>query len=46
VPPRSLVLALSAVPALRGRADAMLDEALGAAPDPASAFRAAVEKDF
>jgi indole-3-glycerol phosphate synthase len=45
VPPRSLVLALSAAPDLRGRADAMLDEALGVAPDPASAFRATLEKD-
>jgi len=45
VPARSLVLALSAAADLRGRADAMLDEALGAAPDPASAFRAALEED-
>lgn len=45
VPPRSLVLALHDGPALSGRADAVLDEALGNAQDPAAAFRAALEKD-
>jgi hypothetical protein len=45
VPPRSLVLALSGGAALFGRADAVLDEELGAAADPAAAFRAALEKD-
>jgi hypothetical protein len=45
VPPRTFVLALAAAPDLRGRADAMLDDALGAAADPASAFRAALEED-
>jgi hypothetical protein len=45
VPARSLVLALSSGGALLGRADAVLDEELGAAADPAAAFRAALEKD-
>lgn len=45
VPPRTFVLALSDAPRLLGRADALLDEALGAAADPASAFRAALERD-
>ncbi len=45
VPPRTLVLALSDGPELRGRADALLDEAVGAAAEPAVAFRAALEKD-
>jgi hypothetical protein len=44
-PPRSLVLALSDGPGLRGRADAVLDEPLGASPDPAQAFRAALAED-
>jgi hypothetical protein len=39
-----LVLALDRVAAVRGRADALLDEAIGAAPDPAAAFRAALEQ--
>lgn len=45
VPPRSLVLLLSEAKGMRGRADAVLDEALGAARDPAAAFRAALERD-
>jgi hypothetical protein len=45
IPARSLVLALSGGGALFGLADAVLDEELGAAADPAAAFRAALEKD-
>jgi len=45
VPRRVLVLALDPAAAVRGRADGLLDEAMGAAPDPASAFRAALEQD-
>ncbi len=45
VPQRVLVLALDRAAAVRGRADAFLDEAIGAAPDPAAAFRAALEQD-
>ncbi|HWE23563.1 MAG TPA: hypothetical protein VG496_06435 [Myxococcales bacterium] len=40
VPRRVLVLALDPKAAMRGRADAVLDELLGAAADPAAAFRA------
>ena len=39
VPRRLLLLALDPAAALRGRADALLDEAIGSAPDPAAAFR-------
>ncbi len=45
VPPRTLVLALSGDAELRGRADAVLDEAMGAQRNPAAAFRAALQKD-
>jgi Indole-3-glycerol phosphate synthase len=45
VPPRSLLLALSGGPELRGRADAVLDEELGTAQDPARVFRALLEED-
>src|SRR3989442_387314 len=44
VPRRILVLALDPAAAVRGRADALLDEALGSAPDPAAAFRSALEE--
>ena len=40
VPRRVLVLALDPAAAVRGRVDALLDEALGAAADPGAAFRA------
>jgi indole-3-glycerol phosphate synthase len=40
VPRRLLVVALEPAAAVRGRADALLDESLGAAADPAAAFRA------
>jgi hypothetical protein len=30
---------------VRGRTDALLDQAIGSAPDPAAAFRAALEQD-
>lgn len=39
LPPRTLLLALFGGPALRGRADAVLDEAIGASPNPAVSFR-------
>jgi hypothetical protein len=45
VPRRLLVVALSPEAALRGRADALLDEAIGSAPDPGAAFRRALEQD-
>ena len=45
VPRRVLVLALDAVAAVRGRADALLDDSIGSAPDPAAAFRIALERD-
>jgi len=45
VPRRLLVLALDPVAAVRGRADALLDEAIGSASDPAAAFRLALEQD-
>src|SRR6266849_5610778 len=45
VPRRILVLALDPAAAVRGRADALLDEAMGSAPDPAAAFRSALEED-
>ena len=45
VPRRLLVLALDPAAAVRGRADALLDEAIGSAPDPAAAFRIALEQD-
>jgi indole-3-glycerol phosphate synthase len=45
VPRRVLVLALDPAAAVRGRADALLDEATGSAPDPAAAFRSALEQD-
>ena len=45
LPPRVLLLALSGGPALRGRADAVLDEQLGASPDPAHAFRTLLETE-
>ena len=45
LPPRVLLLALSGGPALRGRVDAVLDEDLGASPDPAQAFRALLSED-
>src|SRR5216684_1043070 len=44
VPRRILVLALDPAAAVRGRADALLDEAMGSAPDPAAAFRSALEE--
>jgi hypothetical protein len=40
-----LVLALDSAAAVRGRADALLDEPIGSAPDPAAAFRASLEQD-
>ncbi len=45
VPRRLLVLALDPAAAVRGRTDALLDQAIGSAPDPAAAFRAALEQD-
>jgi indole-3-glycerol phosphate synthase len=42
VPRRVLVLALDPAAAARGRADALLDEAIGSAGDPVAAFRAAL----
>ena len=45
LPPRALLLALSGGPALRGRADAVLDEIIGASPDPAQSFRALLAED-
>jgi indole-3-glycerol phosphate synthase len=42
VPRRVLVLALDPAAAVRGRADALLDEAIGSADDPVAAFRAAL----
>jgi indole-3-glycerol phosphate synthase len=45
VPRRVLVLALDRAAAVRGRADAFLDEAIGSARNPAAAFRAALEQD-
>ncbi len=45
LPPRTLLLALSGGPALRGRADAVLDEAIGASPDPARSFRALLAEE-
>jgi len=45
VPRRVLVLALDPAAAARGRADALIDEAMGSAPDPAAAFRSALEQD-
>ena len=45
VPRRVLVLALHPGAAVRGRADALLDESIGSADDPAAAFRSALEKD-
>jgi indole-3-glycerol phosphate synthase len=45
VPPRMLVVALQPSAAVRGRADAFLDAALGSSTDPAEAFRAALEQD-
>jgi indole-3-glycerol phosphate synthase len=40
---RMLVLALDPAAAVHGRVDALLDEVIGSAPDPAAAFRAALE---
>lgn len=45
VPRRVLVLALDPSAAVRGRADALLDERMGSANDPAAAFRSALEQD-
>jgi len=45
VPRRVLVLALDPAAAVRGRADALLDDSIGSAPDPAAAFRTALERD-
>ena len=45
LPPRALLLALSGDGALRGRADALLDEQIGASPDPAQSFRALLAED-
>jgi len=45
VPPRLLVVALHPSAAVRGRADAFLDEALGVAAEPAEAFRDTLEQD-
>ncbi|MFL5308958.1 MAG: hypothetical protein ACJ79H_00755 [Myxococcales bacterium] len=45
VPRRLLILALDPAAAVRGRADALLDEAIGSAADPAAAFRNALEQD-
>lgn len=45
VPRRVLVLALDPAAAVRGRTNALLDEAMGAAPDPASDFRSALEQE-
>ena len=45
LPPRALLLALSGGAALRGRVDALLDEELGASPDPARSFRALLPED-
>ena len=43
VPRRLLVLALDPAAAVLGRVDALLDESIGAASDPAGAFRATLE---
>jgi hypothetical protein len=43
VPRRLLVLALDPAAAVLGRVDALLDESIGSAPDPAGAFRATLE---
>jgi hypothetical protein len=43
VPRRLLVLALDPAAAVRGRADALLDESIGSAADPAAAFRATLD---
>ena len=43
-PPRTLILAMYAS-GLRGRADAALDASFATAPDPAAAFRSALEED-
>jgi hypothetical protein len=43
IPRRLLVVALESVAAVRGRTDALLDESIGAAADPAAAFRALLE---
>jgi indole-3-glycerol phosphate synthase len=46
LPRRSLVLAVEGDPAeLRGKVDALLDAAIGAAADPAASFRAALAED-
>jgi len=45
VPRRMLVVALDQAAAVRGRAHAVLDEAIGASEDPAAAFRARLERD-
>jgi indole-3-glycerol phosphate synthase len=45
VPRRVLVLALTPAAAVRGRADALLDESVGAAADPPAAFRALLAGD-
>jgi indole-3-glycerol phosphate synthase len=45
VPPRFLVVALDPAAAVRGRADALLDDSLGTASDPVAAFRALLEGD-
>ena len=45
VPRRMLVVALDQAAAVRGRAHAVLDEAIGASEDPAAAFRIALERD-
>ena len=44
-PRRVLVLALHPAAAVRGRTDALLDESVGAAADPAAAFRALLAGD-
>src|SRR5207253_4956263 len=44
LPSRMLVVALDPAAAARGKADALLDEALGESEDPAAAFRAALER--
>ena len=44
VPRRMLVVSLDPAAAVPGRADALLDEQLGSSPDPAAAFRAALER--
>ena len=45
VPRRLMVLALEPDAAVRGRADALLDLAIGSAPDPAAAFRSALQQE-